>query len=154
MNTKTPAMFLQERKSYARLLSEPEWNTFRNAVFANKEKACQVCRRTDKVLQVHHIFYEQDRKPWEYEMDEVMLLCEDCHRGMHEQLKNFRKFVFGHLDPQTFKILNGALAAALVTYDRIVFAHALAEFVSNPRIVQNYANEWGMKALKQQSRKP
>jgi hypothetical protein len=131
---------------YGAKLSTPEWKKFSQGIRTKRGNYCNSCRRSDIVLNVHHVFYESDREPWEYADDEVVVLCSGCHHQLHEQLKKFRKYVFGKLTPQAFEILNGALAVALEKYDGLVFAHALAEFVSTPSMVERYAKAWNMTA--------
>lgn len=130
-------------ESYKRQLSDPRWHTFAGSIRA-KRNYCEVCRRTDVALQVHHTFYDFDRQLWDYGENEVMVLCVGCHRELHDELTQFRKWVFKYLNPQSFRVLNGALAVGLTQYDPLVFVHALAEFVSNPNLVKNHAAAWGM----------
>lgn len=37
-----------------------------------------------KGLNVHHTYYIKGCKPWEYENDSLVTLCEDCHKKRHE----------------------------------------------------------------------
>ena len=37
-----------------------------------------------KGLNVHHTYYTRGSKPWEYENDALVTLCEDCHKKRHE----------------------------------------------------------------------
>lgn len=129
--------------SYKQQVGSSQWRNFAAAV-RSKRKACECCRRSDVELHVHHLFYDFKKNLWEYDDDEVIVLCRGCHEEIHEQLKKFRKFVFRYLNGQTFQVLNGALAVALTQYNPIIFTHALAEFVSNPRLVQNHADAWQM----------
>ncbi len=131
--------------SYANQLSDPRWRAFAQEIKSTR-RFCECCKRADVATQVHHPFYDFDRKLWEYSPGEVIVLCESCHHELHDQLKVFRKQVFRHFNGQTLKILNGALAVAMTQYDPLVFVHALAEFVTNRRLIQNHANAWGMRA--------
>lgn len=36
-----------------------------------------------KGLNVHHTYYTKGHKPWEYEDDSLVTLCEDCHKKRH-----------------------------------------------------------------------
>lgn len=132
---------------YRNELATPEWSNFSSRIRKTRNY-CECCRRQDVVLNVHHIFHDPERSLWEYEPEALIVLCEKCHRELHEQLKAFRKCVFRKLKPQCFRVLNGALAVALEQYDPLVFCHALAEFVSNPHLVQKYAEAWGMESKK------
>ena len=35
-------------------------------------------------LNVHHTYYIEGRKPWEYDNETLVTLCEDCHKKRHE----------------------------------------------------------------------
>jgi len=37
-----------------------------------------------KGLNVHHTYYIKGHKPWEYENDALVTLCEDCHKKRHK----------------------------------------------------------------------
>lgn len=130
-----------QKSKYELELDSAQWK-----VFATRTKTdrnfCESCKRKDVQLEVHHISYDRDRKLWEYGRDEVVVLCRACHGKLHEHLGNFRRFVFGKMSPQVFQILNGSLAVAFDTYDPVVFAHALAEFVATPSMVERYAKAW------------
>lgn len=134
---------------YQQKLNSEEWRRFSRGVRNSKGNFCECCKMGNTELQVHHIYYDANREPWEYSTDELIVLCRGCHKDIHEQLNNFRKFVFGKMSHQSFRVLNGALAVAFEKYDPLVFAHALAEFVSTPRMVENFARAFGVPALKQ-----
>lgn len=129
------------RSSYQHQLDSEEWAAFAKRI-KERHPFCRYCRRKDVLLNVHHIFYDWSRKLWEYNDSEVVVLCETCHNEMHEQLSNFRRCVFQKLDAKSFKILNAALAVALDTYEPLMFSHALCEFVSNGRLIENHAKSW------------
>lgn len=71
-------------KNYEQLLQCGEWNEFANRI--KMERAhCERCENPDQDrLEVHHLGYRQNALPWEYEDQEVILLCETCHRQIHE----------------------------------------------------------------------
>lgn len=134
------------RKSgYQNELDSGEWKDFAGRI-KQARNYCECCKRSKVQLEVHHFSYQRDRKPWEYGETEVVVLCRACHGELHEHLQNFRRFVFAKMTPQVFNVLNGALAVAFDKYDPLVFAHALAEFVSTPSMVERYAKAWGMTA--------
>lgn len=37
-------------------------------------------------LNIHHKKYIKGRKPWEYDADSLVTLCEDCHHNIHEKV--------------------------------------------------------------------
>lgn len=134
------------RTVYREKLNTEQWKQFARAARERAGFACQICKRGNIRLDVHHIAYNEGMDIHEYANDEVIVLCSECHKEMHEQLQKFRKYVFGKMNPQAFKTINGALAVALSTYEPLVFAHALAEFVSTPSLVKRYSEAWGVEA--------
>ena len=38
------------------------------------------------MLNVHHLTYHNDNKPWQYDKEELLLLCKDCHAKRHGKL--------------------------------------------------------------------
>jgi hypothetical protein len=68
--------------SYKKQLETPSWNKFRKMVFAKKGAICEICGAS-KNLQVHHPKYKSGHKAWEYTLDEVMVVCCNCHKKIH-----------------------------------------------------------------------
>lgn len=135
------------RGSYGSKLGTPEWREFSRAIRKDRN-FCECCKMGDRGTQVHHLFYDFEREPWEYSGDEVVVLCSSCHKELHERLQDFRKYVFKFLNPNLFKILNGCLAVGLTHYDPLVYMHALAEFTGNEPLVRSHAKQWGINATK------
>ena len=51
--------------------------------------ACEACGRnvaSGAVLQLHHIKYFAGRKPWEYNLSELQVLCKGCHAEVHNKI--------------------------------------------------------------------
>lgn len=67
---------------YADQLKDERWKAFREFVFKIRGKKCEICGSTEK-LQVHHIHYNKGVKAWEYNVNEVLVACVDCHRNIH-----------------------------------------------------------------------
>lgn len=81
----------QKNKTYEELLTKQEWYNFRNKVINDRGYACEFCKKTHN-LQVHHkLYYKKPNKekiePWLYNMDEVLLLCDNCHKLAHKKNK-------------------------------------------------------------------
>lgn len=124
---------------YRKKLNTGQWDAFRKRQYALANFSCAMCRRGGVELNVHHLFYEADREPWEYEDHEVVVLCRDCHEATHIQLKKFRQFVFGKMTPHVFQIINGALAVGLEHYDPLKVAHAIQNLMESPGSVERFA---------------
>lgn len=139
---------LLRASGYAAKLGTKEWRAFGEQVRRERGNFCQMCKRGNIETQVHHWFYDPKREPWDYTAQEVVVLCAGCHKEIHAHLQNFRKYVFNKMTPAVLRVINGALAVALDAYDPLVFAHALAQFVSDKSLVQQYAATWERDAIK------
>jgi 5-methylcytosine-specific restriction endonuclease McrA len=67
---------------YNEQLQDDKWKSFRRFIFTVRGCKCEMCGATEK-LQVHHPNYIKGRKAWEYTCNEVVVLCEQCHRKAH-----------------------------------------------------------------------
>ena len=56
-----------------------------------------------KGLNIHHTYYIKGRKPWEYEGEALVTLCENCHKKRHETSHvpyyDNEKHLIGHFVP-------------------------------------------------------
>lgn len=66
-------------KDWHSLYRDPRWQKKRLEVLERAEWHCENCGDSESELQVHHGFYESNRKPWEYEPTAYFALCESCH---------------------------------------------------------------------------
>lgn len=65
--------------TYGDKLKDPRWQKRRLAILERDEWACQLCRRGDQTLHVHHRYYEPGKDPWEAGDDALVTLCAECH---------------------------------------------------------------------------
>jgi hypothetical protein len=76
-----------ESMTYSQKLRTPEWREFRERVFAHYPRVCFDCANdpedTEK-MEVHHRRYFWGREPWEYEMEDVRIVCRACHDEIHK----------------------------------------------------------------------
>ena len=63
---------------------------------------CCDCNNTDKMQNIHHKYYTDGKKPWEYPDDCLITLCEDCHKKRHEIDNKFSEFL--QLLPNNFGV--------------------------------------------------
>ena len=79
-----------QKQSYHEELEDPKWKKKRLSIIERDSYQCRQCG-SQKGLQVHHRQYHRHRvsgewlKPWEYESQLLVTLCEDCHRAGHKQ---------------------------------------------------------------------
>lgn len=74
--------------SYAELLRDPRWQKKRLEVLTIANFSCSRCKCTTRNVQVHHKAYRKNARPWEYENDELEVLCDLCHELEHAILTN------------------------------------------------------------------
>ena len=67
---------------YDEQVHDARWKAFRTFVFAVRGKKCEMCGGTN-ILQIHHPKYKSGRLAWEYTCNEVIVVCSDCHKKIH-----------------------------------------------------------------------
>lgn len=67
---------------YNEQLKDPRWKAFRQFIFSVRGCKCEMCGYA-KNLQVHHPKYIKGRKAWEYTCNDVVVLCDKCHKKVH-----------------------------------------------------------------------
>ena len=73
---------ISEYKPYSEQLNDNRWLAFRQFVLIVRGAKCEVCG-AKKNLNIHHLHYNSGSKAWEYNVNEVMVLCHDCHKKIH-----------------------------------------------------------------------
>lgn len=74
-----------QKISYSEKLQDPRWISFRDNVKFRDNHCCVACG-SNKNLHVHHKYY-RNIEPWDYNGNEVVTLCSDCHEVITEILK-------------------------------------------------------------------
>lgn len=67
---------------YKEQMKDERWLAFRKFVLAVRGERCECCNRTTH-LQIHHLQYQKKRLAWEYTVNDVRVLCMDCHKKVH-----------------------------------------------------------------------
>lgn len=94
-------------KTYNEKLKRPEWRAFRDAyeerikrdVFGGDDAKCMACGSSGP-FQVHHLRYYRGWEPWEYEDEDLSLLCGPCHERIHAVADEFYSWLIS-LEPST-----------------------------------------------------
>lgn len=125
----------KDKLSYAEMLKDPRWQKKRLEIMQRDGFRCQHCLSEDKELQVHHLVYDKDKKPWEYENCELVTLCNECHENETEDSRMiypcFQDLLYqfkltGLSSPVLCSILN-SLTETLYSYNRDTEKHFLDE---------------------------
>ncbi|MDH5570391.1 MAG: HNH endonuclease [Gammaproteobacteria bacterium] len=69
--------------NYSKDLKSPKWQKKRLEILQRDEWKCTACNDDSTTLCVHHKEYHKDKKPWEYDNDFLVTLCEKCHQYEH-----------------------------------------------------------------------
>lgn len=75
-----------KQTEYSKKLKDPRWQKVRLLVYDRDSFTCQCCGATDQTLNCHHKYYEKGLEPWEYPLDALITLCEECHTIETEQM--------------------------------------------------------------------
>ena len=79
-----------EKESYSALLKKPQWQKRRLEIYQRDEWKCQCCNDTETELHVHHKVYRDGLNPWQYEDNELITLCANCHGIYHAISKEYK----------------------------------------------------------------
>lgn len=63
---------------YKKMLESPEWKLKKTEILS-RDKCCQYCGAVEN-LEVHHIFYLKNLKPYNYHNNLLIVLCRRCHQ--------------------------------------------------------------------------
>lgn len=72
----------KRQKYYEQLLKDERWKLFRLKVMSERGCSCEYCGSTE-TIQIHHTKYVKGRLPWEYEINDMRVLCRICHQRIH-----------------------------------------------------------------------
>jgi predicted mannosyl-3-phosphoglycerate phosphatase (HAD superfamily) len=79
------------REEYERLLQSDYWKGYSYSLIKERNFTCEECGRRFEnernKLQVHHLVY-RDVNPWSYKPEELIVLCEECHKKRHGIMTN------------------------------------------------------------------
>jgi hypothetical protein len=90
------------KNEYFKLYKDPRWQKKRLEILERDEWCCQICFDPENTLHVHHRYYIKDKKPWEYENDTLVTLCEECHENESKYIKNSATLVLRSLKKKFF----------------------------------------------------
>ena len=85
--------------TYSQALQSPEWLAFRQDFIESRTKdgeaLCDECGEDTPAgtLHVHHRVYHLGKLPWEYEFEDLRLLCKSCHELVHSTETLARNFI-------------------------------------------------------------
>jgi hypothetical protein len=66
-------------ETYSEKLRHPLWQKKRLQILQRDEFACRECGDANTELHIHHLKYKKSRNPWDYENEDLLTLCKNCH---------------------------------------------------------------------------
>jgi 5-methylcytosine-specific restriction endonuclease McrA len=72
--------------TYKEQLRDPRWQRVQSLIRERDKYKCRICGDASSFLHVHHIYYQNGLKAWEYDHDSMITLCESCHEFAHKSL--------------------------------------------------------------------
>lgn len=78
-------------KTYSEKLKDPRWQKKRLEILERDKFTCQSCKSKTKTLHVHHVEYENNKNPWDYNSGILQTLCKDCHLKLSGLLKIIKR---------------------------------------------------------------
>lgn len=122
--------------TYYELLKDPRWQKKRLEVMNAAEFTCEVCGSTDRMLSIHHSYYEKGLKPWEYPSQSLHCLCDECHKNVQDFNALLQRQI-GELDLTEHEIAYGYLLGLQMSS----CPHVVAEVFSF-EVAQGIADAW------------
>lgn len=89
------------KEEYAKYLIDPKWLNRRNYIFGLRGEVCMHCGKTH-LLQVHHIRYT-GKYPWLAPDDDLICLCNNCHKEAHNGSLDCDKIISEYNDKEDNK---------------------------------------------------
>lgn len=103
--------------TYAEKLKDPRWQKKRLEIFERDKWQCQSCGDKETTLNVHHRRYFPHLDPWECETNNLVTLCENCHRRENEVRPKMEQMILDILRSTCLYKQLGYVAVCLMDSD-------------------------------------
>jgi len=94
------------KPSYYEQLKHPRWQKKRLQILERAGFKCEDCGSGERMLHVHHSYYEKGLPPWDYPDESLHCLCENCHKKAQD-LQALLQRQIGKLDLSDVDVLVG-----------------------------------------------
>ena len=81
---------IMSKQNYWEKLRDPRWQRKRLEIMDRDSFTCVSCGDNDNTLNVHHKTYKKGSEPWEYNDENFITLCEDCHTSIHDGIDQIK----------------------------------------------------------------
>ena len=76
---------IMSKQTYFEKLKDPRWQRKRLEIMERDDFTCVSCGNKEKTLNVHHKTYRKGAEPWDYEDENFVTYCVDCHGEIHSE---------------------------------------------------------------------
>lgn len=117
---------MTRREQWQAWLLEDPWKVKRIEIMMRDNFQCQVlgCGAHPDYLQVHHLYYLDDLKPWEYSNDCLTTLCGKHHAEYHQKVKEAESRLCLTLRTKGF-MLGDLISLSTILDQKLGFAKSL-----------------------------
>ena len=81
------------KEEYDEYIASEEWYEKRQEVFAKQGYECKICGSIDN-LRVHHLNYDNLFHEEDNQYDDLIVLCDDCHKQLHSFLNDRKEHFY------------------------------------------------------------
>lgn len=78
---------------YYDLLKNPLWQKKRLERLEKSNWQCENCGANDNSLHVHHKLYFKNKNPWDYDDEQLEVLCDPCHKNAHNAMEAIKTII-------------------------------------------------------------
>ncbi len=71
------------KQEYRVQLESPMWQELRKKILIRDKFQCRKCKAKACMLHVHHKYYTEGAKAWQYPLKALVTLCAPCHKAEH-----------------------------------------------------------------------
>ena len=142
---------MNKKSEYSEKLRDPRWQKLRLQVFERDGWKCRNCGDSETTLAVHHKRYQRGLEPWEYPLESLMTLCEECHQGEYEERRQVEQYLLdtlkdkGFLSYDVWNLMAG-FADLDGSFHPGVVAKALSSALHHPEEIQRLIDHYGKSA--------
>ena len=77
-----------QKEEYDEYMNSDEWKEKREEIFGLKGRRCSICGTSFGIIDCHHLNYDHFKHEEEYDYEDVIPLCRDCHSDLHQFIKD------------------------------------------------------------------
>lgn len=134
---------------------DKRWYEKRDRIISRDNHTCVRCgcRKSDDQLQVHHLHYFENRKPWEYEDFELITLCKGCHAQEHGHIRP--NFGWKYEGMEDLEDLSGEceLCHQPIRYEHLISHPDWGFMTVGAKCAENLTSEYGLSEQEERAKK-